>query len=300
MGGADGVAALGHRIFAVAGDRRLHRFDQRRQGRFRIARHRHVDALEALEILIVRLGEQFGRADADQFCARLDLGGVAADAVVAVVDKAVHRVPVIRQLQADDDVGRADHGRGTAERMGVRKIHPVALIDHRRLQQLGKLDQALDAVGRARHAIDHDDRPLGVDEEPRGFLHRAGIALRRGAGEEFRNVELFAVLADRLGLQAAVERHHHRAIRRCGRDLVHAHEGLREMLRRHRGVVPLGIVAHDGVDVLRGMEGRHAGRAFCRVEIVAAHDQHRHAVAPGVVDRHGGVLQPDHAVDQAS
>jgi hypothetical protein len=30
VSGTDGVATLGHRILAVAGDRRLHRFDQRR------------------------------------------------------------------------------------------------------------------------------------------------------------------------------------------------------------------------------------------------------------------------------
>ena len=35
------------------------------------------------------------------------------------------------------------------------------------------------------------------------------------------------------------------------------------------------------------------------VEIVTAKDQHRHAVAPGVVDRHGGVLQADHAVNES-
>ena len=118
------------------------------------------------------------------------------------------------------------------------------------------------------------------------------------AREEFRDVELFAVLVDRLGLQAAVERHHHRAIGRRGRDLVHAHERLREMLRRDRIVVPLGVVAHDRIDVLRGVEGRHARRAVRGIEIVAAEDEHGNAVAPGVVDRHGGVLQADRAVDQ--
>jgi len=34
------------------------------------------------------------------------------------------------------------------------------------------------------------------------------------------------------------------------------------------------------------------------VEIVAAEDQHGNAVAPGVVDRHGRVLQADRAMDQ--
>ena len=52
------------------------------------------------------------------------------------------------------------------------------------------------------------------------------------------------------------------------------------------------------VDVLRGMVRRHARRAVRGVEIVAANDDDRHAVAPRVVDRHGRVLQSDDAVHQ--
>src|SRR5437867_9783649 len=63
------------------------------------------------------------------------------------------------------------------------------------------------------------------------------------------------------------------------------------MLQRHRRVVPLGEVAHQRVDVLGGVEGRHARRPGRGVEVVAADDDHRHAVAPCVVDAHGGVLQ---------
>ena len=70
------------------------------------------------------------------------------------------------------------------------------------------------------------------------------------------------------------------------------------MLRRNRSVVPFREIAHDRVDVLAGMEGRNAWRTVRGVKIVAADNEHRHAVAPGVVDRHGGVLQADHAVDQ--
>ena len=229
---------------------------------------------------------------------RLDLGDVAADAVVAVVDEAVHRVPVVRELHADDDVGLGDHSAGRPRGCVFGKFMRLPWSTTGACRSSASSTRQFDAVRRARRAIDHDHRPLGIGEQPRGFVHRAGIALRRRAGEKFRNVELLAVIADRLGLQAAVERHHHRAIRRRGRDLVHAHERLREMLRRHRRVVPLGIVAHDRVDVLGGMEGRHARRALRGVEIVAAHDDDGNAVAPGVVDRHGGVLQPDHAVDQ--
>ena len=99
------LAALLDRGLAVVRDRRLHRLDQRRQRRFGVGRHRHVDRLEALEVLIVRLGEQLDRVDADQLGARLDLGPVDADAVLAVVDVAVHHAPEVGQLHADDDVG---------------------------------------------------------------------------------------------------------------------------------------------------------------------------------------------------
>ena len=169
----------------------------------------------------------------------------------------------------------------------------------RRLQRLGELHEQPHAVRGARRAIDHDHRPFGVGEEPRRFLHRAGVALRRRACDVFRDVELLAVVrVDRLLLEAGIEREHHRAVRRRHRNLVGAHERLREVLQRHRRVVPLGVVADDRVDVLRRMDGRHARRPVRGVEIVAAHDDDRHAVAPCVVDRHAGVLQADGAMDQ--
>ncbi len=82
------------------------------------------------------------------------------------------------------------------------------------------------------------------------------------------------------------------------RDLVGAHHRLGEMLQRHRLVVPLGEVAHQRVDVLGRMVGRHAGRPVGGVEIGAADDDHGNAVAPGIVDRHGRMLQADGAVAQ--
>ena len=47
---------------------------------------------------------------------------------------------------------------------------------------------------------------------------------------------------------------------------------------------------------IAGMHPFGAGRALVRLDDVAAHHDDRHAVAPGVVHRHGGVLQADHAV----
>ena len=48
-------------------------------------------------------------------------------------------------LEAEDDIGLGDHGPGAValiERVPAREIHAAAEIDHRRLQQLGQLDQA--------------------------------------------------------------------------------------------------------------------------------------------------------------
>ena len=133
--------------------------------------------------------------------------------------------------------------------MRGREVHAARLVDHRRLQQLGKFDQKLDAVQRARCTIRHDHRPFGADEQARGLAHRVLLALRRRcrhiAGHPRRRA------MDRLLLQAGVKREKHRLLRRRHRDLVGAHEGFGEMRQRHRVVVPLGEVAHQRADVLR-------------------------------------------------
>ena len=147
-------------------------------------------------------------------------------------------------------------------------------------------------------AVGDDHRMLGVDQKPRGFADRAQLALRRRHRHVFRDVEFLAVIAHRLLRQPVVQREHHGRARRRGGDLIGAHERLGEVLRRDRRVVPFGVVAHDGVDVLRRMHRRHARRPVRGVEIVAGEHDHRRAVAKRVVDVHGGVHQPDRAVDQ--
>ena len=68
------------------------------------------------------------------------------------------------------------------------------------------------------------------------------------------------------------------------------------MLQRGRLVVPLGEFAHDLADVDAGVHPFRARRALVGLHDIAAEDDDRHAVAPGVVHRHGGVLQADDAV----
>ena len=182
--------------------------------------------------------------------------------------------------------------------MRGRKIQAPALAHHRRLQQLGKLHQQIDAVLGIDRAIGDDHRMFGVDQKPRGFADRARLALRRRHRHEFRNVEFLAEIAQRLLRQAVVQRQHDGRARRRGGDLIGAHERLGEVLRRDRRVVPFGVVAHDGADVLRRMHRRHARRPVRGIEIVAGEHDHGRAVAKRVVDVHGGVHQPDRAVAQ--
>ena len=103
-----GLAAFFNRRLAVVGDRRLDRLDQRGKRRFGIRRHRHVDGLEALEVLIVRLGQQLRGVDADELGLGFDPARIDPDAVLAVVDIGVHGRPEVGQLEAEDDVGVAD------------------------------------------------------------------------------------------------------------------------------------------------------------------------------------------------
>src|SRR5580704_13445815 len=51
--------------------------------------------------------------------------------------------------------------------------------NHGALQRLGKLDEPCHAGGRACHAVDHDERGLGVHQELRGLRYGARIGLRR-------------------------------------------------------------------------------------------------------------------------
>ena len=167
---------------------------------------------------------------------------------------------------------------------------------HGDLQQFSKLHQMLDAVGRARHAIDDNHRIFRIDQEPRKLAQRPHFSLRRSALHIARDVKGVAVVAHELFLQTGVERDHHRLVWRRHREPIGAHHGLREMLQRDRLVVPLGEVANERVDVLSGVNRRHTRRTLGSIKVGAAHEEDSGAVAPGIVDRHGGVLQADGAV----
>src|ERR1700730_4035078 len=70
------------------------------------------------------------------------------------------------------------------------------------------------------------------------------------------------------------------------------------MLQRDRSVVPLGVIAHQRVDVLRRMDGWYAGWAMRGIEVIATDHDNRDTIAPRVVYCHAGMLHAYRAVAQ--
>ncbi len=94
----------------------------------------------------------------------------------------------------------------------------------------------------------------------------------------------------------AVGGQHHGHHRRGHGDLIAAHGRFAEVSERCRIVVPLGVVADRGGDILGGVQPFDAAAAFGGVRNVAGDDEHGRLVAIGVVDGHGGVLDADRSM----
>ena len=158
-------------------DERPHRRDERRQGRLAVAGDGEIDIGEALELLVVGLGEEIVRAEAHGLGAGAGDGGGAADDAVA---EGVERPPIVVELEAKNDIGLRHDGGGAAavvEGMARGEVGAAALVDHRALQQLRQLDQPIHAVLAARHAVGDDERVLSRDEKLRRLGDGAGVAL---------------------------------------------------------------------------------------------------------------------------
>ena len=71
------------------------------------------------------------------------------------------------------------------------------------------------------------------------------------------------------------------------------------MLQRYRLIVPFGEITNDECGIDGGVWPFGTGaRTLVGFEDIADHDVNRHTVAPGVVHRHGGVLQTDGAFEK--
>ena len=215
------------------------------------------------------------------------------------VVEGVELAPRIGDLEKEHDV-RIAHDLAppvvVAEVMVGREVHAAAEAHYRRLQAFRELHEELHAFLVARHAIGDDHRALGTDQPLRCLGEGGAIALRRARARELRDAK--ASLVDRLFLKVDVGHHQHRLARRRHGDLERAMRRLGEMLQRHRIVVPLHVVAHDERRVLHRMVPLGARPTLGRVEPVAGEHHDRHAITPGVVDAHRGMLQADGAMHQ--
>ena len=98
-------------------------------------------------------------------------------------------------------------------------------------------------------------------------------------------------------LQRGVVAHVDRALRLGHHDRVGARKALRHAVDRGRLVVPLGVVAHRVALHQRGVGPVDVRAALGFVHRAGgAHDEDRHPVEIGVVDRHAGVQQADQVV----
>ena len=181
----------------------------------------------------------------------IELGVVLDGGVRPALDIVVEgmgRIVEVEHLEAEDHVGLGDQGaRALAQVVFVpgRKVHAAAHVADRHVQGFGELDQAVDAGLGAGVAVGEDHRIFRVDQHLGGFRQRVLVAGDRRHARQLGNARLLLVLGQRLVLHLAVEDEEGRRHRRRHGDLVGAHRGIREMLERHRRVVPLDEVAHQ-------------------------------------------------------
>ncbi len=206
----------------------------------------------------------------------------------------------IDRLQRQDAVGLGDQracALRLAQVMRVRHVHAGAVVDDRRLQQFGQPHEVFHRALRAGIAIGDDHGSLGRDHHPGGLAQCVRVAGGlRGHGQA-RDLE-FARLAllQRVFLKLAVGDDKHRTRRLRAAQRIAAHRRLGEVLQRHRIVVPFDEVAHRRRAVLDAVEPFDAGPPLVERAGIAGEEQHRNAVAIGVVDRHRGMLRADSAV----
>ena len=104
------------------------------------------------------------------------------------------------------------------------------------------------------------------------------------------------VIGNRILLQFRVGHQQHGQRGRRHGDLVGAHGRFGEVGKRGGQVVPLDEVADHGGGVLNAVRPFHRGDALGGVDDIADDHVDGSAVAPGVVNGHGGVLEPHGAV----
>ena len=227
-------------------------------------------------------------------------------AAIGAAPNAVFSVPA-RSIQSRlrIDVGRAENlrprrreesrrGHGVQRVIGGKRRRLLDVGEHARAELLGERHALVPRPLAAAHAAGEDHRAPRTVEQPRGVRERLGRRLRRRRGSEPRGIGHRGRSVEPGLLQPGVEADVDRPARRRVREQRRAQDRL---LRRGGGrglVVPLGVVAHERALVARGVDPVDPRPALRRVHRSGrAENEHRHAVAPRVEDRHGRVHQAD-------
>ncbi len=179
--------------------------------------------------------------------------------------------------------------------MAAGEVHAAGPADHGRLQGFGEVDEVFHARRGAAEAVGDQNRILRGHEHASGFGNGGGIADGRRELAELGDMQR-QVIGNRILLQLGIGHQQHGQRGRGHGDLVGAHGGFGEVGERSGQVVPLDEVADHGGGVLNAVRPFHGGDALGGVDDIADDHVDGSAVAPGVINGHGGMLEPDGAV----
>ena len=155
-------------------------------------------------------------------------------------------------------------------------------------------DARVPGIEAARDAAGEDQRLLGVGEQVDRAAHRLRRGRLRDRRDEAGEVDRRQLLGELRLLHLGVEVDVNRALRGGVGEPPGAQQRLAGGARRGGLVVPLGVGADQRALVARGVDPVDPRAALDGIHRAGgAEDHDRHAVAPGVEDRHGAVHQAD-------
>ncbi len=220
--------------------------------------------------------------------------------------RGLQRAGEIDPVEAQDHVGlgerREPFGIGREHR---RRAEMAAMIgrkaradlqvgDDPRADRFGKRHARVPCVFAARRAADQHDGDLRGLQQRRGLRDRVGIRRARDRRHEARGIDRRQRLGELRLLHLGIEIHVDRPLRRGVREPRGAHQRLARGAGRGRLVVPFDVGADERALIARGVDPVDPRPALHGVDRPGrAEQEHRHAVAPRIEDRHGGVHQPD-------
>ena len=219
------------------------------------------------------------------------------------------RAGEIDPVETQDDVGTAQSrdavGGDIARRAGMqRMIRREARADleighDTGVERLGECDAGVPGFFAARGAPGEDHDLPGRLQHRRRLAHQVGRRGSRNRRHVAPGIDRRQLLGELRLLHAGVEIDVDRAHRRRVGDPGAAQQSLARGAGRGRLIVPFGVAAHQRALVLRGVDPVDPRPPLHGVDGTGrAENQHRHAVAPGVEQGHGGVEETDIGVDR--